>query len=161
MTAPAIKPATAKTAFRVRDYPFFFMHWIITRNNQNIGDALRDHGITPTVWRVLALLQEKDGISINELAEASLIDRTLLSRILRDMERKRLVLKRTNLKDKRYAEIELTNSGRKLFLQILPFARERIERALMNLSPSELAQLNKTLSTIISNLSKPLYLYKG
>lgn len=157
----ATKQQAANTPFRVRDYPFFFMHWIIARNNQNIGDSLRDRGITPTVWRVLAILQEKDGVSVNELAEASLIDRTLLSRILRDMERKRLVVRRTNLKDKRYAEIELTNAGRKLFLDILPFARGRIERALMNLSPGELAQLNKTLCVIINNLSQPLYLYKG
>ena len=77
--------------FSVRDYPFFFMHRIIFKNNQNIGDALKHLELTPVVWRLLALLQERDGISIGELSEQSLVERTLLGRILTDLERKGFV----------------------------------------------------------------------
>ena len=72
-----------KNVFRVGDYPFSYMHWIIVKNNQNIADALRSRGITPLVWRILALLQEQDGLNVTALSERSLIDRALLSRILR------------------------------------------------------------------------------
>src|SRR5262245_11417032 len=77
--------------FSVRDYPFFFMHKIIFKNNQNIGEALKHLHLTPVVWRILALLQERDGISIGELSQESLIERTLLSRILTGLERKTFV----------------------------------------------------------------------
>jgi len=143
--------------FRVRDYPFFFMHWIITKNNQNIGDSLRDLGLTPAIWRILALLQERDGISVTELSEASLIDRTLLSRLLSDLEQRGFVRKRTDPKDKRSTGIYLAPAGAKVFADILPIARRRIERALEGLSAAELAQLKKTLSAIIRNLSRSPY----
>jgi DNA-binding MarR family transcriptional regulator len=79
MTAPATKSLVRPPTLRVSDYPFFYMHWIISQNNQNIGDALREHDVTPTTWRVLAILQERDGMSVNELAEASVMDRAFLS----------------------------------------------------------------------------------
>lgn len=143
--------------FHVRDYPFFFMHWIITKNNQNIGESLRDLGLTPTIWRILALLQERDGISVSELSEASLIDRTLLSRILSDLEERGFVRKRPDPKDKRYIGIYLAPAGAKVFAEILPIARRRIERALEGLSEAELAQLKKTLAVIIRNLNRSPY----
>jgi DNA-binding MarR family transcriptional regulator len=143
--------------FRVRDYPFFFMHWIITKNNQNIGDALRELNLTPAIWRILALLQERDGISVTELSESSLIDRTLLSRLLSDLEQRGFVRKRTDPKDKRYIGIYLAPAGAKAFAEIMPIARRQIERALEGLNASELAQLKKTLTIIIRNLSRSPY----
>jgi DNA-binding MarR family transcriptional regulator len=147
------KKIAGKT-FRVRDFPFFFMHWIITKNNQNIGEAIRELGVTPHVWRILALLQERDGVSITELSDASLIDRTLLSRILSDLERRGFVRKRLNSKDMRYTAVYLTSAGGKKFAELLPIARRQIERAIAGLSASELKELNKTLAVIIRNLSR-------
>lgn len=145
---------SAGKAFRVRDFPFFFMHWIITKNNQNIGEAIRELGVTPHIWRILALLQERDGLSITELSDASLIDRTLLSRILSDLGKRGFLRKRPNSEDMRYSAIYLTPLGVKKFEELLPIARRQIERAVAGLSANELAQLNKTLSTIIRNLSR-------
>lgn len=158
----ATKPSPGKRKeesrpFRVRDYPFFFMHWIITKNNQNIGDSLRDRDLTPAIWRILALLQERDGVSVTELSEASLIDRALLSRLLSDLEKRGFVRKRSDPKDKRYTGVYLAPAGAKVFAEILPIARRRIERAQEGLSAGELAELKRILSVIIRNLSRELY----
>ena len=150
---PESKKSSGKT-FRVRDFPFFFMHWIITKNNQNIGEAIRELGVTPHIWRILALLQERDGVSITELSDVSMIDRTLLSRILSDLEKRGFVRKRSNPNDMRYTGIFLTPAGTKKFAELLPIARRQIERAVSGLSAAELSQLNKTLSTIMRNLSR-------
>jgi MarR family transcriptional regulator, organic hydroperoxide resistance regulator len=140
--------------FRVGDFPFFYMHWIITKNNQNIGEAIRELGVTPHIWRILALLQERDGVSISELSELSMIDRTLLSRILSDLQKRGFVRKRSDPHDKRYTGIYLTPAGTKKFAELLPIARRRIERAISGLGAAELNQLNKTLATIMRNLSR-------
>lgn len=153
---PAKKASDSR--FRVRDYPFFFMHWIITKNNQNIGEVVRELGITPQVWRILALLQEKDGVSITELSEASLIDRTLLSRILSELERRGFVQKRENPEDKRYTGIYLAPDGAKMFQRILPIARSQIERAVSGLSAGDLNKLNAILAKIMHNLNRSPYL---
>jgi len=154
-TSDSVKQAAA---FRVRDYPFFFMHWIITKNNQNIGEAVRELGITPQIWRILALLQEHDGVSIGELAEASLIDRTLLSRILNDLEERGFVRKKANPEDKRSTGIYLAPAGAKMFVTVLPSAQRQIERAISGLSANDLAELKRMLQTIMRNLSRSPYL---
>lgn len=155
MPASALKSAAGRAPFRVRDYPFFYMHWIIIQNNQNIGDALRERGITPTVWRILAILQDRGSMSIGELADASLIDRAFLSRLLSDLDRKKLVQKGTHRTDKRFAQIGLTSAGQELFLEILPLAKAQIQSALEGLNTREISQLKQTLSAIIRNLNQP------
>jgi MarR family transcriptional regulator, organic hydroperoxide resistance regulator len=154
----ASEAAKRNGPFRVRDYPFFFMHWIITKNNQNIGEAVRELGITPQIWRILALLQERDGVSISELAEASLIDRTLLSRILNDLEERGFVRKKVNPKDKRYTGIYLAPAGAKMFATVLPAAQRQIERAISGLSSNDLAELKRMLTAITRNLSRSPHL---
>jgi len=150
------KPAHAR--FSVRDYPFFFMHKIIHKNNENIGDALRHLKLTPVIWRILALLQEKDGVSISELSQESLIERTLLSRILTDLERRGYVRKAPDSRDKRYTAIYLEAEGLAVFEQILPIARRQIERAVAGINAKDLTKLQEILRHITDNLNRSPYL---
>ena len=81
------RPPRKKTvAFSVRDYPFYYMHAIIIKNNRNIGEALKSMKLTPAIWRILALLQEEDGVTVGELSDESLIERTLLSREIESLQ---------------------------------------------------------------------------
>jgi MarR family transcriptional regulator, organic hydroperoxide resistance regulator len=141
--------------FSVRDYPFFFMHKIVFKNNLNIGEVLKPMRLTPAIWRLLALLQERDGITIGELSELSSIERTLLSRVLARLERKRLIAKRVDPADKRRTEIYLEAAGQDLFERILPIARRQIERAVEGLSRRDLAQLQSILRRITDNVNRP------
>jgi DNA-binding MarR family transcriptional regulator len=144
-----------KNRFSVRDYPFFFMHKIVVRNNFNIGEALKPLRLTPAIWRLLALLQEQDGITIGELSEQSSIERTLLSRILQRLERKRLIKKRVDPDDKRRTAIYLEQAGIDLFGQILPMARSQIERAIAGVKKSDLHRLQSILRQIADNVDRP------
>lgn len=144
-----------KGRFSVRDYPFFFMHKIVVRNNLNIGEALKPMRLTPAIWRLLALLQERDGITIGELSELSSIERTLLSCTLGRLERKRLIKKRVDPDDKRRTAIYIERAGIDLFRQILPMARSQIERAVEGLRRSDLARLQSILRHIVDNVDRP------
>jgi len=145
-------------SFSVRHYPFFFMHRIIFKNNQNIGDALKHLGLTPVIWRLLALLQERDGISITELSEQSLIERTLLSRILTGLEAKGLVRRESAPNDKRYTAIYLQPAGRKTFHEILPIAQRQIERAVAGIDRDDLDRLQDILRRITDNVYRSPYI---
>jgi DNA-binding MarR family transcriptional regulator len=146
-----------RSAFSVRDYPFFFMHRIVFKNNLNIGEALKPVRLTPTIWRLLALLQERDGITIGELSEQSSIERSLLSRILQALERRRLIQRRTDPEDKRRTSIYLERAGRDLFEQILPAAKRQIERAVEGLSRSDMSKLQAILRRITDNVNRSPY----
>ncbi len=131
------------------------MHKIVVRNNLNIGEALKPMRLTPAIWRLLALLQERDGITIGELSELSSIERTLLSRTLGRLERKRLIKKRVDPDDKRRTAIYIERAGIDLFRQILPMARSQIERAVEGLRRSDLARLQSILRHIVDNVDRP------
>jgi MarR family transcriptional regulator, organic hydroperoxide resistance regulator len=154
------RDAAARSApsFSVRSYPFFFMHRIIFKNNQNIGDALKHLGLTPVIWRLLALLQERDGISITELSEQSLIERTLLSRILADVEAKGLVRREPDPRDKRHTAVYLQPAGRKTFHDILPIAQRQIERAVAGIDREDLDRLQEILRRITENVYRSPYI---
>jgi len=146
-----------KARFSVHDYPFYYMHAIITKNNRNIGEALKalkPLKLTPSIWRILALLQERDGITIGELADESLIERTLLSRVLQGLERRGLLRRQLDSSDKRRAVIYIEPKGIELFQQILPIGRRQIERGIRGLSPKELKQLMTMLRQILGNVSR-------
>jgi DNA-binding MarR family transcriptional regulator len=146
-----------KSRFSVYDYPFYFMHAIITRNNRNIGEALKalkPMKLTPAIWRILALLQDRDGITIGELAEQSLIERTLLSRLLQDLERRGLIRRQLDRADKRRSVIYIQPKGIELFRQILPIGRRQIELGIRGLSPSELKQFMGLLRRVFGNVDK-------
>jgi DNA-binding MarR family transcriptional regulator len=143
-----------KARFSVRDYPFYYMHAIITKNNRNIGEALKPMKLTPAIWRILALLQERDGITIGELAEESLIERTLLSRVLQQLERRGLLRRRLDNSDKRRAVIKIEPKGLALFEQIHPIGRRQIERGVHGLSSKELGRLKTMLVRILDNVDR-------
>jgi DNA-binding MarR family transcriptional regulator len=156
-TKTTATPKRRTSHFSVYDYPFYFMHAIITRNNRNIGEALKGlkaQELTPAVWRILALLQEQDGVTIGELAEQSLIERTLLSRILQGMERRGLICRQTDHTDKRRSVIYIETKGIELFEKILPIGRKQIERGIRGLSPNKLNQFMDMLRLVLGNVDK-------
>jgi DNA-binding MarR family transcriptional regulator len=140
--------------FSVRDYPFFFMHQIIYKNNANIGSALKHRKLTPTVWRILAILQEQNGMHVGALSRESLIERTLLSRILAVLERKKYIRRSPYPGDKRYTAVNLEPAGYTAFNDILPSARREIERAISGLGKPDLDRLQIILEHIIGNLNR-------
>jgi DNA-binding MarR family transcriptional regulator len=140
--------------FSVRDYPFFFMHQIVSRNNANIGAALKSRKLTPTVWRVLAILQEHDGMHIGALSQESVIERTLLSRIVAGLERKGLVRRKPDPGDRRFTAVHLQPAGHRAFGEILPIARRQIEAAIEGLSKQDLKRLQALLLRITANVER-------
>ena len=145
-----------KIRFSVRDFPFYYMHAIITKNNRNIGEALKPLKLTPAIWRILALLQERDGITIGELSDESLIERTLLSRVLQRLERRGLVRRRFDARDKRRTVIHIEAKGVELFEKILPIGRRQIERAIRGLPAEDLRRLKALLLQIMDNVNRTL-----
>ncbi len=143
-----------KIRFSVRDFPFYYMHAIITKNNRNIGEALKPLKLTPAIWRILALLQERDGITIGELSDESLIERTLLSRVLQRLERRGLVRRRLDARDKRRTVIHIEAEGVELFEKILPIGRRQIERAIRGLPAADLRRLKALLLQIMDNVDR-------
>jgi DNA-binding MarR family transcriptional regulator len=76
--------------------------------------ALAPAGIRSTQYMVLAAIGEKTDISVHDLANAMVMDRTTMGRNLRLLERDGLVVMHVAEQDRRRLDIALTRKGKTL-----------------------------------------------
>jgi DNA-binding MarR family transcriptional regulator len=144
--------AAALPIFQLDSHVFYLFTQIFGRRNRDLAEKLKPFRITVPKWRVLAVLSERPGITMNRLAELTTVDRTTLTRTLDQMARGGLVERRGDARDRRSVRLHLTEQGQEAFRLVLPSVVEQNERALLGLSEAELAALRDTLHRMVRNL---------
>ena len=139
--------------FRLDDHIFFLFTQIFGRRNRQLAAELKPLALTVPQWRILAVLHERAGCTMNELADLTTVDRTTLTRALDRMAEDALVERRNHIDDGRSVRLHLTRAGETAFRRVLPRVVEQNERAVRGFSASELAALRTMLHRMISNLA--------
>jgi DNA-binding MarR family transcriptional regulator len=137
--------------FRILDYPLFDMAKIVAMIHANIVNTAPGD-ITPSRWRVIAHLGERESLTINELAKLAVIERSALSRVVENLEHEGFVRRRRNAVDSRSVEVSLTVAGCRLYDKCSTIARDEIERALSALSGLEQQKLREYLARVRANI---------
>ena len=86
---------------------------------------LREHDLSPQQWRVLRALFETDGLEMSVLSEQCYLLMPSLSRIVQNLELRKLVSRRTSDTDQRRSIISLADEGERLVRIIAPKSEER------------------------------------
>ncbi len=87
--------------------------------------SLKQHKLSSQQWRVIRALEDENGLDISELSERCQLLMPSLSRIVRNLESRTLVLRRSVESDQRRSVIFLTKRGQKLFETVAPKSAER------------------------------------
>jgi homoprotocatechuate degradation regulator HpaR len=117
---------------------------------------LRAVDLTEQQWRVLRALGAVPNIDATGLASATLLLAPSLTRILRDLEERQLIRRRSDPDDLRTSLISLTPQGRAV-LDEAGLRSERIYRALVvRLGEARLASLMQLLKEVERDLAEPL-----
>jgi homoprotocatechuate degradation regulator HpaR len=82
--------------------------------------SLRNHGLTEQQWRILRALTAVDTIEVTELARVAFLLGPSLSRILRDLEARDLIERRTAEADLRRGVVSISSKGLKLIEAVAP-----------------------------------------
>ncbi len=82
--------------------------------------SLRAHGLTEQQWRILRALASIDDIEVTELARMAYLLGPSLSRILRDLETRRLIERRVVKADLRRSMVSITANGLRLIKVVAP-----------------------------------------
>jgi DNA-binding MarR family transcriptional regulator len=146
------KARSTLPAFRLDDHIFYLFTQIFGRRNRQLAAKLKPLAITVPQWRILAVLNERPGSTMNELAELTTVDRTTLTRALDRMVSENLVSRRSNAHDGRSVRLYLTPIGERAFGRVLPRVIAQNERAVRGFSAAELAALRTMLHRMIRNL---------
>lgn len=125
---------------------------VATRANQLWVKQLRDHGLTIGRWQVLSVLSRFDGSRIGTIADLSGGEQPAISRVIDQMERDGLVLRRPSLHDSRAVEVWMSERGRSVYRELLPEAEAFVQRMLRTLSNTEIRQLQNLLERLFSDM---------
>lgn len=82
--------------------------------------SLRDHGLTEQQWRILRALTSVESIEVSELASATFLLGPSLSRILRDLEARQLIQRRSPKSDLRRGIVSIAPAGLALIDAVAP-----------------------------------------
>jgi len=128
--------------------PYLLMR-ISGRLGKNLAAALKQMGLTPAHWRVLATLADRDGRTLTELSVYTTIDHSTLSRIIDRLAADGQVERHGAEDDGRAVSVFITEQGRESFRRILPIAMAQYEWAVRDMDDAELEQFRATLMKML------------
>lgn len=121
--------------------------------NRKLSRNFRQYNVelTPEQWTVLLYLWEKDGVTQQELCNATFKDKPSMTRLIDNMERANLVVRIASKTDRRTNLIHLTKTGKDLEEKSRYIANKTLKEALRGLSIEELSVSQEVLRKVFSN----------
>ncbi len=146
VTRPTLVTADYGTAHLLRDAQRAMSRALATRIstfNVSIGQ-----------WYFLRALWEEDGLTQRELSHrVGMMEPTTVT-ALNSMEKRGLVERVRNPRDRRKMNIFLTEKGRSLRDKLMPYEAEVNHLAVQGLSPSDVEVLERGLRNILQNMAE-------
>jgi DNA-binding MarR family transcriptional regulator len=105
-------------------------------------------GITPSEWRLIAILARFGPMSANGVCDRSAMDKVQVSRAVARAGAAGLVDRRIDHEDRRRSVLTLTARGRAVHDEIVPLAREVEARLLDGLDAGERAVLSELIDRL-------------
>src|SRR6476646_694081 len=115
--------------------------------------SLRNHGPTAQQWRILRALAAVDAIEVTELARVAFLLGPSLSRILRDLEVRQLIERRTAKADLRRAFVSISAKGLKLIEAVAPTSEAIYAAITKRYGARKLGELQDMLGVLERSLS--------
>jgi len=109
---------------------------------------LRAHKITEQQWRAIKALAKNGEMRAGQLAKSSLISMPSLTRILRDLEKRKLIMRRPEPNDQRAALISLTPDGEAMVVSVGRGAEPRYDHIARAFGPERLELLHQLLDEL-------------
>jgi homoprotocatechuate degradation regulator HpaR len=116
--------------------------------------SLRQHGLTEQQWRILRALASIDAIEVTELARVAFLLGPSLSRILRDLEARHLIERRTAKADLRRGVVSISAKGLKLIEAVAPSSEAIYAAMTRRYGVRKLADLQDMLAELERRLSE-------
>lgn len=117
-----------------------------------LGGRISRHGVSIGMWFFLRALWEEDGLTQRELSRRVSMMEPTTATALESMERRGLISRTRNSRDRRKINIRLTDRGRRLREVLLPYAMEVNRVALAGVAAGQIPLLCEQLVRIKRNL---------
>lgn len=116
--------------------------------------SLRRHDLTEQQWRILRALTTVERIEVTELAQRAFLLGPSLSRILRDLEKRRLIERKAAKADLRRAVVSISPKGLRLIEAVAPSSEAIYAEITKRYGARKLAELQAMLHVLEECLSE-------
>ena len=115
--------------------------------------SLRRHGLTEQQWRILRALAAVEAIEVTELARVAFLLGPSLSRILRDLDGRQLIERRTAKADLRRGVVSISPKGLRLIKVVAPTSEAIYAAITQRYGAQKLAELQDMLVALENGLA--------
>ncbi len=130
----------------------YLMNRIMGRWNSNLQEKMLESNLSTVKMRILAILSEQSGLTINQLSVYAVIEQSTISRSLDTMEKQGLVRRETGASDGRIREIHIMEKGRVAFNRFWPEMHMNYQNLFAGINKLEQEKFIHTLHKILSNI---------
>lgn len=132
----------------------YIVNSIAREMNACLYRSFREKGfeITAQQWAVLNRLWEIEGLHQSKLAQKTTKNRHNMAMILKQLEIKGFVVRRSDNQDKRLQRVYLTKSGKALKEKLIPLAMDTIEKLFRGIDSQDMNVVRRIHKTMIRNL---------
>jgi len=138
--------------FQLDDSLGFILSKVNTKLKNELFQRFKENNVTPEQWAILNCLWEQEGITPKELSDLTFKDKPNTNRILEKLIIKGLVVRKSHPEDKRAFQIFLTDSGWALREQLIPKAKELLDKATTGIEEHKVTELKNMLNQIYDNI---------
>lgn len=124
------------------------LHIVVARLYRRAERTRTGAALTPSETSVLAGIVRQGPVRLSALAYAEGLNPTMLSRLVQDLEKAKLVSRRPDETDHRAVRVEATAAGERLHRQIRSERTDELSTALIRLSQGERAAIEGALPAL-------------
>lgn len=137
-----------KTINQIREFNRFYtvLSGFLNRN-------YLDSGYSVTETRILFELKQQEQMSANQLIEMLQLDKSYISRLIRNFEQKGLITRQISSVDRRALNIRLTAEGENETSRLIDITNRKISELIEPLDAEACSRLCRAMETIIEQLS--------
>jgi len=151
--APQSDNATDSTAFVVENSTAHLASVAARLFSRALQERIAPYGVTVGQWTLLLFLWEQEGLSQKQLSRRAQIEEPTAARTIERMERDGLIYRKRNDRDRRVFNVFLTDHGRSLRDELVPYANEVNALATHGLSDEDKLKAINLLNYLIARLA--------
>jgi DNA-binding MarR family transcriptional regulator len=123
--------------------------------NMQLLDVLRPLDVTVQQFRVMQVLDARGVTNVGQIARDAVIEQPLVSRVVDQLEERKLARRGKSPTNARIVEVSLTRRGREIYAAITPYREAIVADAVGVLSEAEKAVLMDLVCRMFQHLSRP------
>jgi DNA-binding MarR family transcriptional regulator len=133
------------------DAPEFYIATLQSQIRENMNAILRPFGLKLPDWRILSCLDRQSGLSIYDLSELVVAERSVTSRLVDRLVERGYVRKEVMETDRRFTTVSITSTGCDKLTESIPAVVHLRKQLFAGMSEKEVTALLTSLKHIRRN----------